>query len=148
MPAFASIEARHVAARPGPGRRSASTATSPTGPPSTSSCPNVRVLGDPVPRGADPGVARFRYVFDPADPPTDPTSFQQALSVDSDLPGVVQNDDRLVVLTFNPDGSPLALFDGFAQVPELGLSPVARAGHVPGLRRRRPRVGHARSAAP
>jgi hypothetical protein len=55
-------------------------------------------------------------------PPTDPNSFQDALSVDSGLPGVVANDDRLVVVTFDPDGNPEVLFDGFAQVPELGLA--------------------------
>jgi hypothetical protein len=84
---------------------------------------NVRVLTIQMRQGADPGVARFRYVFGPSNLPTDPQSFEQALSVDSDLSGVVQNDDRLVVTTFYPDGSPLILFDGFAQVPELHLSP-------------------------
>ncbi len=84
---------------------------------------NIRVLTIQYREGADAGVARFRYVFDWADPPTDPGSFQDALSVDSNLPGVVANDDRLVVLTFDPDGNPECLFDGFAQVPELGLAP-------------------------
>lgn len=84
---------------------------------------NVRVLSIRYREGPDPGVARFRYVFSPADPTTDPTSFQQALSVDCDLLNVVQNDERLVVLKFNPDGSTVPLFDGFAQVPELSLSP-------------------------
>ncbi len=73
--------------------------------------------------GPDAGVARFRYVFDVANPSTDPTSFQDALSVDSTLPGVVRNDDRLVVFVDNPDGTSTPLFDGFAQVPELSLSP-------------------------
>ena len=44
------------------------------------------------------------------------------MSTDSVLPGVVQNDERLVVFAFTPDGTPIALFDGFAQVPELHLS--------------------------
>ena len=44
------------------------------------------------------------------------------MSVDSNLPGVVANDDRLVVMTYDPDGTPEVLFDGFAQVPELGLA--------------------------
>ena len=85
--------------------------------------PNVRVLGIQYREGPHPGVARFRYVFNPADPTTDPTSFQQALSVDSDLANVVKNDERLVVMKFNPDGSSSPIFDGFAQVPELSLSP-------------------------
>jgi hypothetical protein len=84
---------------------------------------NVRVLGIQYREGPDAGIARFRYVFDSANPATDPTSFQDALSVDSDLPGVVRNDDRIVVFITNPDGTYLALFDGFAQVPELSLSP-------------------------
>jgi hypothetical protein len=85
--------------------------------------PNVRVLGIQYREGPHPGVARFRYVFNPADPTTDPTSFQQALSVDSDLANVVKNDERLVVMKFDPDGSSSPIFDGFAQVPELSLSP-------------------------
>ncbi len=84
---------------------------------------NVRVLAIQYREGADAGVARFRYVLDAANPPTDPASFQDALSVDSAMPGVVANDDRLAVMTSNPDGSPQVLFDGFAQVPELGLAP-------------------------
>src|SRR5271168_4784632 len=81
---------------------------------------NIRVLSIQYREGADAGVARFRYVFDSANPSTVPNSFQDALSVDSGLPGLVANDDRLVVLTFDPDGNPEVLFDGFAQVPELG----------------------------
>jgi hypothetical protein len=84
---------------------------------------NIRVLSIHYREGADAGVARFRYVFDMANPPTFPNSFQDALSVDSTLPGLVANDDRLVVLTFDPEGNPEALFDGFAQVPEMGLAP-------------------------
>jgi hypothetical protein len=84
---------------------------------------NVQVLSIQYRAGADPGVARFRYVFDSANPATVPNSFQAALSVDSNLPGVVANDDRLVVVTFDPEGNPEILFDGFAQVPELGLAP-------------------------
>jgi hypothetical protein len=83
---------------------------------------NIRVLMIQFREGADAGVARFRYVFDWANPPTVPNSFQDALSVDSGQPGVIANDDRLVVLTFDPDGNPEVLFDGFAQVPELGLA--------------------------
>ena len=85
--------------------------------------PNVRVMVIESREGPHPGVARFRYVFNPADPSTDPTSFEQAMSYDCTLVNVVQNDDRLVVFGFNPDGSSTPLFDGFAQVPELTLSP-------------------------
>ena len=84
---------------------------------------NIRVLAIQYREGADAGVARFRYVFDVNNPSGVPNSFQDAMSVDSTSPGVVANDDRLVVMTYNPDGSAQPLFDGFAQVPELGLSP-------------------------
>jgi hypothetical protein len=85
--------------------------------------PNIQILTIQSREGADPGAARFRYVFDPSNPAYDPQSFEQALAVDSTLAGVVQNDDRIVVMTAYPDGSPLILFDGFAQVPELAYAP-------------------------
>ena len=85
--------------------------------------PNIQVLAIQSREGADPGVARFRYVFDQANSSTEPTHFEQVMSTDANLPGVVQNDDRLVVFSYNPDGSVQALFDGFAQVPALDLSP-------------------------
>ncbi len=121
MPAFASIPAPSV-----PLARPASPVGvfrhQPGGGGNYQYLSNVRVLAIQYREGADAGVARFRYVFDSANPATVPNSFQDALSVDASLPGVVANDDRLVVLTFNPDGSPQVLFDGFAQVPELGLA--------------------------
>lgn len=85
--------------------------------------PNVRVLSIQLSEGADPGVARFRYVFSQVDPTTDPTSFEQAMSVDCNLSNVVQNDERLVVLAWNADGDSTPIFDGFAQIPELSLDP-------------------------
>ena len=121
MPGFASFDREDVPLA----RESSLVAVyryDPAGLPRYSLLPNVRVLGIKYREGADPGVARFRYVFNPADPKTDPTSFEQALSSDSSLVNVVQNDERLVVRKLNPDGSSLPLFDGFAQVPELTLS--------------------------
>jgi len=121
VPAFASIETNAVplgrpAAPVGVFRHQAGGGV-------TDSLANVQVLAIRYREGADAGVARFRYVFDGSGPPGVPNSFQDALSVDANLPGLVQNDDRLVVLTFNPDGTSQVLFDGFAQVPELGLEP-------------------------
>src|SRR4051794_16650918 len=60
--------------------------------------PNISVIYIQYRDGADPGVARFLYVFDESNDPSNPNSFQDALSINSTLPGVVQNDDRLVVL--------------------------------------------------
>jgi hypothetical protein len=94
----------------------------PGSPPQYEYLDNIKVLGIQYREGPDPGVARFRYVFDSSNPPTDPIYFQDAIAADSSLPGVVQNDDRLVVFVFTADGSRQALFDGFAQVPELNLS--------------------------
>ena len=121
MPAFASIEASNT-----PLARPAATVGvyryQPGGGDSHyQSLANVRVLTIQYREGADAGVARFRYVFDSGNPATVPNTFQDALSVDANMPGIVANDDRLVVLTSNPDGSAQVLFDGFAQVPELGL---------------------------
>ena len=85
--------------------------------------PNIRVLTIRYREGADAGVARFRYVFDATGSSDVPSSFAEVMAVDATLPGVVANDERLVVLTVNPDGTPQVLFDGFAQIPELGLAP-------------------------
>ncbi len=122
MPGFASIEVPDVGLSQSPALV-AVFRYQPNGSPVYQLLPNIRVLSIRYREGADPGVARFRYVFYPADPSVDPTGFEQAMSVDSDLAHVVQNDDRLVVLKFNTDGSTTPLFDGFAQVPELSLSP-------------------------
>ncbi len=36
-------------------------------------------------------------------------------------PYAVQTDERLVVLAYTPNGSPIALFDGFAQIPQVAV---------------------------
>ncbi len=123
MPAYASIEATAIPLARGPVPVGVYR-YQPLGFPQYQLLENIKVLGIQCREGPDPGVARFRYVFDTANLATDPISFQETLSMDSDLPGVVQNDDRLVVFGFNLDGSRVALFDGFAQVPELSLSPA------------------------
>ncbi|MCA1684588.1 MAG: hypothetical protein LC745_01100 [Planctomycetia bacterium] len=122
MPGFASIEASAVDLARSPVLAGVYRYR-PEGSPVYELLPNVRVISVRYREGPDPGVARFRYVFSPADPTTDPIGFQQAMSVDTDLAYVVKNDDRLVVKKFNPDGSADPIFDGFAQVPELSLSP-------------------------
>ena len=124
MPAYASVDLD-----PTPLSRGAAPVAvyryTPGGPASYELLSNIKVLAIQYRDGPDPGIARFRYVFDPANPPSDPVYFQDVLATNSDLSGVVKNDDRLVVFTTNADGSPLALFDGFAQVPELDLAPAA-----------------------
>lgn len=90
---------------------------------------SVRVLEIRHRDGPHPGVATFRYVFDESNMAVGPRSFEDTLSIDSNVPGVVANDERLVVLAFDVDGEPQVLFDGFAQVPELGLTPAQEQVH-------------------
>lgn len=121
MPAFASIESASTPL----GRPAASVGVfryDPAGG-GYEFLPNIRVSTIRYREGADAGVARFRYVFGIPGADDAPNSFTDVMSVDATSPGVVANDDRLVVLTPNPDGSPQVLFDGFAQVPEMGLGP-------------------------
>ncbi len=120
MPAFASIESASVQLS----RPAASIGVfryQPGGFGNFEYLPNIQALTIQYREGPDAGVAQFRYVFDSSASAIYPNSFQAALAVDSGSPGVVANDDRLVVATFDPDGNPIPLFDGFAQVPELGL---------------------------
>ena len=121
MPAFASIEPSSVPL----GRPSATVGVFRYAPEGGAYqfLPNIRVLTIRYREGADAGVARFRYVFNALGSDDVPNSFTEVMSVDATSPGVVANDERLVVLTANPDGTPQVLFDGFAQVPELGLAP-------------------------
>ena len=121
MPAFASLETS-VASRTQRPAQVGVYRYQPGASPAFEFLPNIRVVQIQFREGADAGTARFAYVFDDRSPPTLPRSFQEVMSVDSALPGVVGNDERLVVLARNPDGSSQVLFDGFAQVPELGLS--------------------------
>lgn len=122
MPAFASLESS-----PTPTARPPASVGVYRYRPGTSApfefLPNIRAIQIQHREGADAGTARFGYVFDDRSPPTIPRSFQEVMSVDASLPGVVGNDERLVVAARNPDDSIQILFDGFAQVPELGLSP-------------------------
>jgi hypothetical protein len=52
-----------------------------------------------------------------------PSQFEAIWPIDT-VPGpyVVHNDDRLVVLAQNPDGSMACLFDGFAQIPQADVT--------------------------
>ena len=143
MPAFASIETR-PSPSPGVRPRSASTAIGRGLPRPTNLLPNIQVLGIQYREGPDPGVARFRYVFDAANP-VDRPDLLPGGAVDRFRPARRRPGTTTGSWSsrYNPDGSPIALFDGFAQVPELSLSPSRGAGHVPRLRGGDPRVGHA-----
>jgi hypothetical protein len=87
--------------------------------------PNVRCLRVDYREGPEPPAARFEYVMDDALALNLgwPSQFEQVWPIDAQGPYVVNADDRLVVIALNPDGSPLVLFDGFAQVPQVDLTP-------------------------
>ena len=87
--------------------------------------PNVRCLRIDYREGPEPPVARFEYVMDDtlAINLGWPSQFEQLWPIDAQGPYVVNPDDRLVVMALNPDGSPMILFDGFAQVPQVDVTP-------------------------
>ena len=78
--------------------------------------------------GAEPGVARMRYLLDViARAQGFPTEFEALWPLDAQGPGVVQPDDRLCVVSWTPEGDRRILFDGFAQIPQVDLSPGSQA---------------------
>ncbi len=89
--------------------------------------PNARCDSIQYREGAEPPVARFRYVLDDSDGTSNyPSQFEQLWPLAAVGPYVVQNDDRIVVLAIAPNGRSRVLFDGFAQVPQVDLSPTAQ----------------------
>jgi hypothetical protein len=86
--------------------------------------PNVRCLRIDYREGPEPPLARFQYQTDDAFAITLgwPSQFEQLWPIDSKGQYNVLNDDRLVVMTQDPKGNDLVLFDGFAQIPQVDLS--------------------------
>jgi hypothetical protein len=86
--------------------------------------PNVRCLRIDYREGPEPPVARFQYFMDDLLQSTLgwPSQFEQLWPIDAQGNYVVLNDDRLVVLSEDPSGNSIVLFDGFAQVPQVDLS--------------------------
>ena len=86
--------------------------------------PNVRCLRIDYREGPEPPLARFRYFMDDLLEATMgwPSQFEQLWPIDAQGSYVVLTDDRLVVLTEDPQGNPLVLFDGFAQVPQVDVA--------------------------
>jgi hypothetical protein len=75
--------------------------------------------------GAEPSAARFRYLLDDSAASADyPSQFESLWPLSAAGPYVVQNDDRIVVLAIAPSGLSRVLFDGFAQVPRVDISPT------------------------
>ena len=89
--------------------------------------PNARCDSIQFREGAEPPVARFRYVLDDSVGASHyPSQFDQLWPLAAIGPYVVQNDDRIVVLAIAPSGLGRVLFDGFAQVPQVNLSPTTQ----------------------
>ena len=86
--------------------------------------PNVRCLRIDYREGPEPPAARFGYAMGDALAATLgwPSQFEQLWPIDAQGNYIVQVDDRLVVLTADPSGDPIVLFDGFAQIPQVDLS--------------------------
>lgn len=91
--------------------------------------PNVRCLSVDAREGPDPPTARFQYVLDNQLGALLgwPRAFEDVWPIDAQGPYVVRNDDRLVVAMQDIDGSTQFLFDGFAQVPQVDVSPSGEA---------------------
>jgi hypothetical protein len=91
--------------------------------------PNVRCLRIDYREGPEPPTARFQYLT--ADLLADnlgwPAQFESLWPIDAEGDYVVTMDDRLVVFTYDPQGDPQVLFDGFAQVPQVDLTATTQA---------------------
>jgi hypothetical protein len=93
--------------------------------------------------GSEPPLARFHYLLDViAAADGYPTQFEDLWPIDAYGDGVVQADDRIVVVTWPLAGAPdsidvllgrtgsdpqiTVLFDGFAQIPQTDVSPTSQ----------------------
>jgi hypothetical protein len=86
--------------------------------------PNVYCRSVSRKEGPDPGSARFEYVFSDSDPTSPyPTQFDQVWPLTARGRWVVKNDDRLVVVGVTEKGFSRVIFDGFAQIPQVDLTP-------------------------
>ena len=74
--------------------------------------------------GPAPPAARFRYVLDGTGATGGaPSDFGGLWPLDAAGPHVVRDDDRLAVLAVTPSGALRVLFDGFAQSPQVDVTP-------------------------
>jgi hypothetical protein len=91
--------------------------------------PNVRCQRIDYREGPEPPLARFQYFMDNLLDATLgwPSQFERLWPMDAQGDYVVMTDDCLVVLTQDPDGNPLVLFDGFAQIPQCDVAASQQA---------------------
>ncbi len=110
--------------------------------------PNVRCEQIQEKEGAEPSTAQFSYILSdtseeegespPDGPPTFhtpyPSQFEDLWPIQSaDSHYKVKMGDRLVVLAVDPGGAYRVRWDGFAQVPQVDLSPGSQAVHFVGV---------------
>jgi hypothetical protein len=90
--------------------------------------PNVRCLRIDYREGPEPPAARFQYLMGNllAGALGWPAQFEQIWPLNTQGNYTVQVDDRLVVITSDPFGNPVVLFDGFAQIPQVDLAGAAQ----------------------
>ena len=88
----------------------------------------VRPLGAQWFEGAKPPAARLEYVFDDHDPDSpNPTQFERVWPLTATMSQAIRQDDELLIYRQAPDGSWGILFDGFAQIPQVDVSPRAQS---------------------
>jgi hypothetical protein len=90
---------------------------------------NVVCLKIDVKEGPSPPLAQFSYLTGDALEANLgwPSQFEDLWPVDALSDYTVMTDDRLVVLTSDPSGSRVVLFDGFAQIPQVDLSKATQS---------------------
>src|SRR6185437_13131285 len=86
-------------------------------------CANLLCLGITKSEGADPGSARFRYIFvDPSIDPTSPRQIEDVYPFNARGPLVWRTDSQVAVFATRDDGYHEMLFHGFLQVPQANLA--------------------------
>lgn len=87
--------------------------------------PNVVCDHISRPAGPTPSTARFHYLLDNSGLNPDWPSQSEDLWPQTAASGqyVVTTDDRIAVVAWTPQGERRLLFDGFAQIPQINVSP-------------------------
>jgi hypothetical protein len=84
--------------------------------------PNVRCISITYEEGSSPGSAHFRYVFAPGIiDPSFPSRIEQTIPLSAAGPGILVNDDRVLVYAQLDDGSTQLMFDGWYVVPQVNV---------------------------
>lgn len=91
--------------------------------------PNIRCTRIDLKEGPTPPVARFQYIMDDALSINFgwPSQFEEIWPLTAQGQYVVNADDRIVVVAMNPDDTFMVLFHGFAQIPQVDISPQGQA---------------------